>query len=227
MFRYLNDTWIVTGMLRDFLQERSEELLNSDYKGKRQYQVPKRSRTVKSRRTDRDVGSVLKAQHERDVFATNIISIVSRMEAFLQECLTIAILAHPGKLSILDKAGVPLELFLELKDHDVLLERLVEARCQELMFAKPADYISKFERVLSIELPAETVADYLEIKATRDLLVHNQGRINNIYVAKAGANKRGENGDELRVDADYFGEVVVTAKSLSGAIQRLTEEQYE
>jgi hypothetical protein len=227
LFRFLNDTWIVTTILRSFLEERSQELLNSDRKGKRYYPVPKRDRTVKSRRSDHDVGTVLKSQHERDVFATNIISIVSRMEAFLQECLTAAIIVHPAKLAILDKTGVPLDLFLEIGDREALLERLIEARCQELMFAKPAEYIAKFEKVIAIELPAELVAEYLEVKATRDLLVHNQGRINDIYVAKSGANARGVSGDVLEIDSDYFEQVVTTAKSLSGAIQRLTEKKYK
>jgi hypothetical protein len=53
------------------------------------------------------------------------------------------------------------------------------------------------------------------------------GRINKIYVEKAGKKARGDIGDELPVDEDYFGQVIMTAKLLSGAIQSATEKKYK
>jgi hypothetical protein len=55
--------------------------------------------------------------------------------------------------------------------------------------------------------------------------VHNQGRINQIYATKAGSKKRV--GEELEVDLDYFGAVIVNAKRLSGHIQRKTEVKFK
>ena len=80
-------------------------------------------------------------------------SIVSRTEAFLLECLNIAIAEYPKKLTALaDRAGVPVDLFLEHEDREVVLERYVASRCEALMFAKPKDYLDTFQKVISIEL---------------------------------------------------------------------------
>ncbi len=225
-FRFLNDLWIFTQLVRPQFKARGEELRASKSKAKKRYPVPKRSRVTISRRTDADVGQVFIAQYERGVFETNIISIVSRTEAFVQECLLIAISANPEKLSILDKSGIPLDLFLTHEDRSALLERLVALRCQELMFAKPADYMRKVSEVLSVEIPEDRIEAYIELKATRDVLIHNQGLINRIYLDKAGQSARGGLGEELEIDADYFGEAIMSSKGLSGAIQAATEEKY-
>ena len=58
-------------------------------------------------------------------------SAVSRTEANLLECLNIVIAEHPRKLSILaDRTGIPVDLFLEHEDRDVVLERYIALRCE-------------------------------------------------------------------------------------------------
>jgi hypothetical protein len=227
LFRYLNDAWIFTTLLRPELETRGKALRESKSKAKKPYPVPKRDRTVSSKRRDSDVGDIFIAQYHRGIFDTNIVSIVSRVESFIQECITIAILNQPKKLSIIgEKSGVPLDLLLAHEDRDDLLEAYIALRCQELMFGKPSDYLAKAAKVLSIKIDKDIMDSYIEIKASRDIIIHSLGRINKIYLDKAGKKARGKAGDELPIDADYFEEVIMIAKSLSGAIQRETEKKY-
>ena len=150
------------------------------------------------------------------------------MEAFVQECLVIVISHHPRKLSIIaDKEGIPIDHFLEHESRDDLLERYVALRCEGLRFGKPAEYLDKVERILSIQIDDDLKKDYIEIKASRDIIVHNLGEINRLYVDKAGEKARGAVGDELVVNRTYFRHVLVTAKTLSGAIQREVEKAYQ
>ena len=95
------------------------------------------------------------------------------------------------------------------------------------MFGKPTVYLDKATKVLSIEIDDEFIKDYIEIKASRDIIVHNLGEINSLYVDKAGEKARGALGDELVVNTAYFKHVLVTAKTLSGTIQREVEKVYQ
>ncbi len=228
LFRYLNDTWILTQLMRPELKSRAETLAASTSKAKRRYSVPKRGGIVQSRRRDSEIAQIYQAQFDRGMFETNIVAIVSRVEAFVQECLVIVISHHPGKLSIIaDKEGIPIDLFLEHKSRDDLLERYVALRCEGLMFGKPAEYLDKAAKILSIEIDDDLIKDYIEIKASRDIIVHNLGEINRLYVDKAAEKARGAVGDELVVNRTYFKHVLVTAKTLSGAIQREVEKVYQ
>jgi hypothetical protein len=94
------------------------------------------------------------------------------------------------------------------------------------MFGKPADYLAKAQSVLSIAIENDLIAACAEMKASRDLIVHNNGQINRLYLDKAGRLARGQIGSELSIDEDYFEEVIKNAKLLSGTIQRETEKKY-
>lgn len=210
------------------MKTRADKLRSSKSKTKKPYPVPKRKGTVTSRRRDEDIGLIFYAQHERGIFETNIISMVSRVEAFIQECIAIAAIGFPAKLSVLaDKSGIPLDLFLEHEDRDDVIRRFVALKCEGLMFGKPSEYLDKAAKVLSIELEPETVRSFIEIKASRDIIIHNSGLINKLYVEKAGDKRRGEAGEELVIDDTYFRHVIVTLKALAGAIQSKTEAVYK
>ncbi len=121
LYRYINNAWIFSDLLAPGLQERAEELRSSTSKVKRGYKAPKKSGWTVSKRRDLDIGQLFQAQLERGTFETNIVSMVSRTEAFIQDCVAIAACAHPKKLSILaDKSGVPIDLVLEKRVSDLL-----------------------------------------------------------------------------------------------------------
>lgn len=227
LFRYLNDTWIFTELLRPTLDDRAKQLRTSESKVKRSYPVPKGKGIVLSKRRDEDIGLVYYAQHQRGIFETNIVSMVSRTEAFLQDAVAIVVNAFPQKLGVsADKGGIPLDLFLESEERTDVIRRFVALRCEGLMFGKPSDYIDKIAKVLSIDFDPDVVKDFLEVKASRDIIIHNNGRINKLYVEKAGDRRRGESGNELVIDRAYFRHVVVTIKKLSGSVQSKSEDVY-
>lgn len=227
LFRYLNDTWIFTELLRPALDDRAKQLRASKSRAKGSYSAPKGKGTVFSKRRDEDIGLVYYAQHQRGIFETNIVSMVSRAEAFLQEAAAIVASAFPQKLGVLaDKGGIPLDLFLESEERADVIRRFVALRCEGLMFGKPSEYLDKIAKVLSIDFDPDVVKDFIEVKASRDIIIHNNGRINKLYVEKAGGRRRGEPGDELAIDRAYFRHVVVTIKKLSGSVQSKSEEVY-
>ena len=228
LFRYVNDVWIFTRLTRPQLKTRAKELRESPSKAKRRYPVPKRGRKIESRRRDNDIGQLYSAQYDRGIFETNIVSIISRVEAFIQDCVSIAVRDQPKKLALLsEKGGIPLDLFLEHEKREDILESVVLHRCQDLMFGKPKEYLAKAFKILSIEVEDKIINSYIELKASRDVIIHNNGRINQIYVEKAGELARGGFGDELGIDEKYFAEVIMVAKELSGAIQREIEKTYK
>ncbi|HJR09002.1 MAG TPA: hypothetical protein VJ842_17215 [Pyrinomonadaceae bacterium] len=58
------------------------------------------------------------------------------------------------------------------------------------------------------------------MKATRDLLIHNSGVINDVYLSKVEAKKRGERGERILINAGYFDHCISTLKRLSGIVKR-------
>ncbi len=80
-----------------------------------------------------------------------------------------------------------------------------EQYIRELAYLGPKDQATELEKILGVDLmnlPA--LWTYLEVKATRDIWVHNGGFANEIYVRKAGAHARAAKGQLLPVGTNYF-----------------------
>ncbi len=87
-----------------------------------------------------------------------------------------------------------------------------------LFYAKPSAQFEYLEKVVDIEIDELLKESWIEIKATRDLLVHNSGVINRLYLSKAGNQSRGEDGEEIPINKEYIEQSMSTVKSIVGRI---------
>jgi hypothetical protein len=64
-----------------------------------------------------------------------------------------------------------------------------------------------------------------EMKAARDLLIHNAGIVNKIYLDKAGVKARHAAGDKVVIDQPYFDECWDLAKKLVDGISAAAKQR--
>jgi hypothetical protein len=72
------------------------------------------------------------------------------------------------------------------------------------MRLRPAEYLEYLGHIIESQLLASVIDPFSELCATRDLIVHAQGKISEEYIAKAGSLSRGTIGDVLVMDRKYF-----------------------
>jgi hypothetical protein len=125
-----------------------------------------------------------------------------------------------------DKTGVPIDIFSSFATREDILTEMIRWKSESLTFLPPVKYIDKLQKILSIQLDEQIVTDFIEIKASRDIIVHGTGVINSTYVTKAGDRNRGNVGDILPFDLSYFVKVVTTCKLLSGNVASKVEAQF-
>jgi hypothetical protein len=90
LYRFLNDTFIFTLLMLPELQRKAEDYKRSKVTSERLYSVPKKGMRLGTHRTDQEISRLLQEQYERGVFESLLISVISRVEAHLQECVRIA-----------------------------------------------------------------------------------------------------------------------------------------
>jgi hypothetical protein len=103
---------------------------------------------------------------------------------------------------------------------DDVLAEIVESRIISISYANPQTYLQFIGKLANIEIEDKAFGDDLEIKATKDLLIHNSGVSNAIYLAKAGAQARIEVGQVIPIYQAYFNHCVATIKRISGIVSR-------
>lgn len=162
-------------------------------------------------------------------FSQSLVFSISLAEDYIVRCMIRIIRAYPQKLGVsakgrspTDSSGVTIELADLLKTDSInsLIAEKADIRVRDAMYAKPAQYHKYIESIFGFKFSDDVWNTFIEIKATRDIIIHANGIVNDIYVEKSGAQARFQVGSQIEVDNEYF-------KNCMTCIKRIYEEIYE
>jgi hypothetical protein len=170
-----------------------------------------------------------------ELYETLVVAAVSQFEAFIGDVISAILKAYPKKLAVVPGVGkdkdqcskeVSLEVILRSGSYAEIIDSIIAARCEMLFFAPPKKYIEYLGEIAGIDTSDEAFSNYIEIKASRDIIIHNNKIANTIYQSKAGKDARAQVGENIVVDAKYFDHTVMILKRISGIIARDTRKTF-
>jgi hypothetical protein len=127
-------------------------------------------------------------------------------EAFFADLLRAWLRAYPQYLMPTEPVDFP--TIYHAPDKATVLEFVIDRKVQGLLYKKPADWFRLIEEKLQLGSPtSEEVGQLAEAKALRDVLIHNSGVANEVYVAKAGDRARFAVGEKVDISDPYHREV--------------------
>lgn len=133
----------------------------------------------------------------------SIYQMVTVMESLLGNILKEVLLAFPNKIP--NKKKLDFEIILKAQSLDEIKLSTVNIILNELAYKSPKEYAEEFEKFTGINLlEMPPFHRYIELKATRDIYIHNQGMANDIYTSKAATFARVKSGFFLPVNLQYF-----------------------
>lgn len=161
--------------------------------------------TISSTRTYRKEQLLSKYQflafHQLSINA--LMQLVTLIETMLGDVVRAVVMRYPQKLG--GKRSVPLQTVLESTSLEEVHIRATDAFLNELAYKSPAEFSESMQQLLSVNLlECPAFHRYMEIKATRDIFVHNGGIANDVYMRKAGSHTRVKSGVALPADIQYF-----------------------
>lgn len=159
-----------------------------------------------------------------------LIAAVSQFESCLFDTIRALLRRNPTLLKKGPKGGesekpVDLDEFLA-NEKDVLIEKLIDERINQIGYLKPAEYITYLRCIIKGNVSGDCFPKFFEAKATRDVLTHANGIANVTYEEKAGGTARVSNGSALPVDQEYFQHVIRTMKQCSKAITDAIDKNF-
>src|SRR5690554_4696454 len=132
-----------------------------------------------------------------------IFQLVTIMESLLGDLVRNTLIEYPVKIS--SKKKIDAECALGANSIEEIKLIIVDSILNELAYKSPKEYAEEFNKYLSVKLLAQpSFQKYIELKATRDIHIHNSGVANDIYVNKAATLSRVKAGELLPVDVQYF-----------------------
>lgn len=191
----------------------------------------KKGRAGTAKRNPTELSTLFNRFANQELYENLLVSSVSRFEFYLSDVIGQFLRHFPKKLSIGPKGGdsgkqVPIQLLVDAGDLDALRDDVIDLRLQAIFHADPKEYCTYFNAVSELGIRLEDFGQFFEIKATRDLIVHNSLMVNDLYIKKAGDHSRGPVGEKLKVRKDYFEEALSAMKTLSSSIERITREKH-
>ena len=129
--------------------------------------------------------------------------LVTITEALLGDLVRAVVVRHPQKLS--GKRTIQLQEVLEAQSLEEVHMRATDALLNDLSHKSPLDFASSLNDLLSVNLlQCPAFHKYVELKATRDIHVHNRGFVNETYLRKSSSHARARDKMVLPVDIPYF-----------------------
>lgn len=132
-----------------------------------------------------------------------LVQLVATVEAMLGDMIRVIVRRYPQKLGA--KRTLSIQAILEASSFEEIHVRATDVLLNELSYKSPGEFCEAVEALVSVNLrECPAFHRYVEIKATRDIFVHNQGVANEIYLRKAGSHSRVKSGMKLPADTQYF-----------------------
>ncbi len=153
---------------------------------------------------------------------------VSLFEDYLFGLLRSWLAAYPAGLS---GKHIDMGSILTAPDKRAIVLLVVDKELNELRYKRLADCFAYLERLTNLGCPTtDQIEQLTEIKASRDVLAHNNGFANATYVSKSGKRARFQDGEKLEISEQYHRASWETIRSLvfdvsAAALEKVSRSQ--
>jgi hypothetical protein len=148
------------------------------------------------------------------------LQLISEIEYFLFGILKIVLKRYPQKIGDIN---FNLSEILQHNSNEEIIDKAIGKYLNEMMYKKPKEYKEELLKIISCESNYldKVWPEYVEMKARRDLGVHNNWKANATYLRKlqeVGKITSVNNDDFLKPDFNYFQSSFSIGKELTKLI---------
>jgi len=153
---------------------------------------------------------------------------ISQLETMLGDLLINILQFYPEKLQIIKQPAQDQRTEQLGVGHDQMLKgdmirQVIESTVNRLAYSSLDNFFAKFVKVFAFDSDAlkldQVIDELIEYKETRNLLLHNSLKVNEIYLKKTKGIKRAEtSGKKIPVDIDYVEKALMLITELVESI---------
>jgi hypothetical protein len=233
----LNNIFLTTTLAKKGLTEIRENLKSKD-PHLFEIEIPTIKGNIATKTTDKSkVVEILKSTIKRDLYSNSIVAAISITESFLEQVVRAILTMHPGKLSAdverntkkeaADEKKIDLKDILSANSLSDIYDKLIMQKVVKLFYASPTEYFKYLSDTIQITLDQDTIGKYVEIKATRDLITHNKGQVNQIYLDKTEKYTRVKKlNQNIPITEEYFKNSIGTMKLIVKSTYEIASAKY-
>ena len=221
---FLNDTFFWVTLAREAVGK----LPDTNF----EFEAPKARKPGEMRTVARSNGEKIKRRiMQKDIYNSAFVSIVAAVEDYLSKIMTWILLCDNKRIkcTISGVSFIKEIPVIDLIDNDRedIIKELIDQRVEGLFYASPQKQLEYFDKALGLKVDADIWGNWVEIKARRDLWIHNAGIVNQIYINKTGDYGLCALDSEAIITEEYFGNCIAILKTMIGRIDRDVKKVYK
>ncbi|MBC9250506.1 hypothetical protein A9179_09500 [Pseudomonas alcaligenes] len=159
-----------------------------------------------------------KSSYPNLTFRMSFVYLVATFDAFIADVFLEVARARPEILKT-SKKQLPYDRLLEFQSLDELVSFIASRELNELGYKSIKDQSDYYQDRFGVALQDSGIllAELTELRAARNLLVHNNGLVNHIYLEQVSGSKY-KAGDNVQVDSDYFNRAVKSFQAVASFV---------
>jgi hypothetical protein len=163
--------------------------------------------------TERDLVKRYARYRTTYVHGLGFAQLTTVLESFVFDFLRLLLTNETRHLA--QRRQIEVGVVLAAADKEAIVSLIVERELNELKYDRPRAWFEFMNKVVNLGCPTgDEIERVAEMKAARDLVIHNSGVVNAIYLDKAGSKARYALGEKVVIDRTYFDECWTLARRL-------------
>ncbi|BCL33896.1 hypothetical protein NSMS1_03430 [Nostoc sp. MS1] len=240
---YRKSTWELTAFIED-TQRSINETSQKHGRIAEKLRKVRQGESVENEKSDEKTISIELSEEELDALVSVItergemigeyprllvgmafIYLVALFDAFLTDAFAAVLIERPEALK--SKKQLTYDKILELQQKGELVEFMARREINELSYKSMADQSDYYKAKFNINLADSGVylAALIEIRARRNLLVHNNGVVNDIYIEAVKQTKYNL-GDRVEITFDYWNKCKERLNSVANFVHKSIIEKF-
>ena len=191
----------VVDLVKKTILDITNQIQEKDVDGKKVYQYVHVSKDIKKEYQKYEIAE----RQEEILYSGSLMLLITYFENLVAGVLKKDFIKHPQRVS-LDTKSVSYKMLLEFENVDTIKNYLIEQEVINKMYDSLEEWKKFFQKQLKLELLSwdKSFQKLQEVMARRNLFVHNNGIINNIYINLVKDSASDKIGKYVGVDKDYI-----------------------
>lgn len=160
------------------------------------------------------------------MFSARLSGLVTAIETLLNDTLLNIYIAFPLKIG---KKNLSIHDLISSGTYLQTIKAIAANSVNDLSYKSFREYWDEWQK-FAVKVPTiseDEINAFSEMKATRDLYVHNNGKINDLYLRKAGEKaRRPNNRDKIPLDETYIASASKLSEAFVSKIEQLLLKNY-
>ena len=154
----------------------------------------------------------------KDIYNSAYVMMISSLEDYFNKIMK-ALLIYDNNRIKYHMNGINMQSEINIIDFlnnskEEMIEKIIDQKVDNLFYASPKKQLEYLDGALGITICEDSWYKWIEYKARRDVIIHNNGIINDVYLSKVNGYGKFINGEEVFFDKKEFSDIVSTLKAI-------------